>query len=683
MIKKILFITLSNIGDVILTLPALDRLREDFPHAKITCLVGPRPREIFENNPFIDRLIIFDKHAGLIKNLKLLRELKGENFDIVVDLRNSFFGLLLPAKYKIPHLLHIPRNLRHMKDRHLYKVNKAIAQTGVKGPSDIRETSLFIGQEDKLRVNNLLTNSGIKPSSRLVVVSVGARSHIKRWPKEKFAELIFLLIKELAVSVVLVGDKNDSPIADYITKHCGYPLCDLCGRTNLAELANLLQRANLLITNDSAALHMGSYMNLPVLAVFGSTNEKKYGPWSDYSFLAKKEVFCRPCEKAQCRLGTLNCITAVKARDLVVVAKRMLGVSGNFLEESPGVPVAKKIHLKRILITRTDRIGDVVLSTPVIKALRDAYPHAYIAMIVAPSARDIVDGNPYLDEVIIYDKFAKHKSWYNSMKFARVLAKKRFDVAVILHPTNRMHLVTFFAGIKRRVGWNRKLGGLLTERVRHLKQFGQKHELDYSLDLLRHLGIEARDRQLHMPIKETSEAWIRELLRGEKVSAKDKILVIHPGASCPSKVWDADRFSEAADSLSKRYGLKVIIVAGPKDTALAARVTRRMHVRAIDLAGMTSVSQLASVLKRASLFISNDSGPVHIGSAVGVPVISIFGRAQRGLSPKRWGPVGNKGYFLHKDVGCSRCLAHNCSKGFECLKAVTVEDVLKIAEGIL
>ena len=133
----------------------------------------------------------------------------------------------------------------------------------------------------------------------------------------------------------------------------------------------------------------------------------------------------------------------------------------------------------------------------------------------------------------------------------------------------------------------------------------------------------------------------------------------------------------------EKYGFKVFIVAGPKDIAIAQNVTRHMRNAAINLAGKTSVTQLASLLKRCQLFISNDSGPVHIASAVGAAVISIFGRNQKGLSPIRWGPVGLKDKILHKEVGCSECLAHNCMKDFACLKAITVDDVLSVADEIL
>jgi ADP-heptose:LPS heptosyltransferase len=172
-------------------------------------------------------------------------------------------------------------------------------------------------------------------------------------------------------------------------------------------------------------------------------------------------------------------------------------------------------------------------------------------------------------------------------------------------------------------------------------------------------------------------------LSQDGINKSDRLIAIHPGASCPSKIWPNERFAQVADKLIDRYGVKALIIAGPKDIALAQNVMQRMRHPAVNLAGKVSLSQLASALKRCQLFISNDSGPVHIASSVGVPVISIFGRNQKGLSPKRWGPVGEKDKVIHKEVGCIECLAHNCKKDFACLKAITVDEVLKVADSIL
>jgi heptosyltransferase-2 len=336
----------------------------------------------------------------------------------------------------------------------------------------------------------------------------------------------------------------------------------------------------------------------------------------------------------------------------------------------------EKNNFKRILVCRTDRIGDVLLSTPAIKALKKGFPQSYLAVMVRPYARDIVLGNPCVDEVIICDKYGAERSFFGSIKFAWKLREKKFDLAVILHPTNRAHLIAFLAGIKKRVGFNRKMSFLLTDKVEHKKQQGLKPELEYTLDMARFLGITPVENDLFMPIREDSERYIEKFLRDNGLKAGERIVAFHPGASCPSKMWPEERFAQAADRIAQKFGVKVVVIAGPNDVDTGKRVVTLMHCAGIDASGKTTVSQLASLLKRCCLFISNDSGPVHIARALGVPVVAVFGRKQPGLSPRRWGPGGKDDIILHKDVGCRQCLAHNCRRDFACLKAISVDDVL-------
>lgn len=667
---KILFVTLSNIGDCILTLPALDLLRRGYPQAKITCLVPPRPKEIFIDNPAIERVVIFDKHSKLSDKIKLFFSLSREKFDIVVDMRNSFFGAFLPAKKRSSPLRLIPKVIKHMKDRHLFWAGFS----EYSGKEKIRQ-SLVITAENAGYIDNIL-NGGTAKSDNLVVVACGARSQIKSWDKHNFSQLCSRLIKE-GNDVVLVGDKTDQSVCAYVQENASAGVFNLCGRTTIGQLAALLKKAKFLITNDSAVMHLGSYLNVPVAAIFGPTDEKKYGPWSEKSIVIKKDIFCRPCKKATCRFGTLACLASIKPEDVLRQIKYLLDDSDRIKSTN------KDKQYRRILIARTDRIGDVLLSTPAIRALREKFPQAYISMVVAPHAREIVEGNPYLDEVIIYDKDGKHKSWGRTLKFASRLKKKKFDLAIILHPTNRLHLIAYLAGIPQRLGYDRKFGFLLNFRKKHVKQEGLRHEAEYNLDLLSDLGISGNPQDLFMPIKQESEQYVDELLSKNGVRQGDKILAINPGASCSSKIWPAERFAQVAEKLSGLYNFKVVILAGPKEIYLADKIAGEFKGKGINLAGKTSVSQLASVLKRCTLFISNDSGPVHIASAVGTPVISIFGRNQAGLSPLRWGPLGKHGKYLHKSVGCIQCLAHNCKKEFACLKAITVENVFKAAKDIL
>jgi heptosyltransferase-2 len=338
---------------------------------------------------------------------------------------------------------------------------------------------------------------------------------------------------------------------------------------------------------------------------------------------------------------------------------------------------------KKILIARLDRIGDVVLSTPVIKALRDAYPDSHIAMMVRPYAREIVEGNPYLNEVIIYDKDREHKGITGNYKFIQELKSKKFDTAIILHPTNRTHMLLALAGIPNRIGYDKKAGFLLTKRIPHTKQFGMKHEIDYSLDILRYIGIEPSARELYMPINSISERKIEVMLKENGIKDSDTIIAVNPSASCISKRWNVEKFARVANGLAEKYGARIVVISAEADKSIGDKLAALVTAGCINLSGETGIGDLASLLKRARLFISNDSGPVHIGCAVGVSVIAIFGRSDRGLSPERWGPSGKDDLVLHKSAGCEICYAHNCKEAFKCLDSITPEEVLGAAEKIL
>lgn len=339
---------------------------------------------------------------------------------------------------------------------------------------------------------------------------------------------------------------------------------------------------------------------------------------------------------------------------------------------------------RRILIARLDRLGDVVLSTPVIRHMRRLFPDAYIAFMVRPENRDVVESNPDLNEVIYYDKGGSEKSLLGAVKFAvGTLRKKKFDMAIALHPTARTHIAFFLAGIPARIGYDRKMGALLTERIKHCKQEGGMHEALYNFELLEKAGFDVSSAD-PMPYIVTGdhEKMFADYLQG-RMKIGSNIIAVHAGASCPSKRWPPERFAEVADALGAKYGADIVIVGGRETEELSKKVLSAMKRKAFDLTGKLGVGALAEILSRSRLFVSNDSGPVHVAVAVGAPVVVIFGRKDPGLSPKRWGPLGKRDIVLHKDVGCVKCLAHECQIGFKCLDAVTVGEVVKAAEKIL
>ncbi|MBF0484232.1 MAG: glycosyltransferase family 9 protein [Candidatus Omnitrophica bacterium] len=289
-ISNILFITLSNIGDVILTLPVLDVLAADFPNADISVLVGPRAESLFNGNPRIDKLHIYDKHAPIWVKLKLLWKLRKSKFDLVVDLRNTAIPFLINAKYRT-FALTDKDPCRHMKDKHL-----DLLRTVYKFDNVLREQkALYVEEGDEIYAQNLL-HQNVK-NDRFVVIAPGAADHRKRWPAAYYAQLADRIILSYGIAVVFVGDEKDKAIAEMIIRSMGNHGVNLCGQLTLPQLVHIMRQAVLAIGNDTGPLHVASYLDIPVLAFFGPTEPLQYGPWSSNCLYIKAKDTCEACVK--------------------------------------------------------------------------------------------------------------------------------------------------------------------------------------------------------------------------------------------------------------------------------------------------------------------------------------------------------------------------------------------------
>ena len=338
----------------------------------------------------------------------------------------------------------------------------------------------------------------------------------------------------------------------------------------------------------------------------------------------------------------------------------------------------------RILLIRLDRLGDVVLSTPVAQVLRQTFPHAFIAMLVRPPCREAIEGHPAINETLVYDKDGPQRTLSGTIRFARALRRYGFDTALILHPSNRSHWIPWLAGIPRRIGYDRKNAWLLTQRVPHRKQEGERHEAAYTLEMLRAIGIAPpTDPRPFVPVQPAAaqriEALLATRLAATLPEAGGPLVAVHPSASCVSKRWMPERFAQVADRLAAERGARICVIGDGSAAHDAHDMVRAMRQPALNLVGQLSVGELAALLQRCALLLSNDSGPVHVAAAVGARVVDIFGRNQRGLSPHRWGPLGEGHTVLQRDVGCVTCLAHRCDIAFLCLTTLSAEEVYQAA----
>ena len=314
-VKRVLVITLTNLGDIVLTTPVIAALRREFPAARMDVLLGPAGREVFEKDRNIFKTIIYDKHLPLAGKRRLQIKLKKLKYNLVVDLRNTVMGLLIGPKYRTATIQHFPAGIIHSIDKHLHRLKSL----GIENCD--RRTYLYITPEDEAYVSGLLKASGVRDV--FVVINPGAKSHLKRWTQEGFAALADRIAVECKADIVFIGSKEDEAIVAGVINRMSQKSHNFVGKTGVRQLGGLLKRSKLLITNDSAPLHVGCAIGTRVLAIFGPTDPGKYGPTGEYDAVISKKLFCSPCEAAVCK-SNYECMSLVSPSDVYDSAKMMI-----------------------------------------------------------------------------------------------------------------------------------------------------------------------------------------------------------------------------------------------------------------------------------------------------------------------------------------------------------------------
>ncbi|MBI4335508.1 MAG: glycosyltransferase family 9 protein [Candidatus Omnitrophica bacterium] len=315
-IKKILIVSLSNIGDCILTTPVLASLKKGLPHASISIIIGPSASGIFEDDKRVDEVIIYNKRMRFKDKLRFVDDVKKKGFDLVVDLRNSLMPLLLGARYSTG-LLGARRRGTHKIREHLSKLD-AIG-IGADGARD----ALYVDESSEEYAYDFLKSEKVAPNDTVIGLAAGAKSLIKRWPKESFAKLADMLAETYHAKIILFGSEDETPLNEEITGMMKNGAMLASGKTTIPQLISLMRRLNLLITNDSAALHIASLLGVPQVAIFGPTDPKKYGPLGKGDSVVSKGLGCSPCEVAQCNKN-LECMVDISPAEVFEAAAKVL-----------------------------------------------------------------------------------------------------------------------------------------------------------------------------------------------------------------------------------------------------------------------------------------------------------------------------------------------------------------------
>lgn len=297
-------------------------------------------------------------------------------------------------------------------------------------------------------------------------------------------------------------------------------------------------------------------------------------------------------------------------------------------------------EVKRILVIRTDRIGDLVLSTPALKALRDHFPGAHITCLTAPYTREIVEGNPCLNDVITYER-AIIGSPVRLIRFIAEIRRSKFDIAVVLNYTSDAILLAYLSGAPVRVGtWIPGCKWFLTESISYRERDKPgRHEVECVLDVLRKIGIEANEKSLYLPLSERGESFAVRFMKEHDLE-KEILVALHPGSRQPRMRWSRRGFARVADTLIRENGVRVVMIQGPGEETLIRDIFSMMQEEALVTPPGMTITGLISLLSRCSLFIGHGTGTMHIAAALKIPVIALFGNAHFMESHEKWAPWG-------------------------------------------
>jgi len=337
--------------------------------------------------------------------------------------------------------------------------------------------------------------------------------------------------------------------------------------------------------------------------------------------------------------------------------------------------------VRNILIRGTNWIGDVVMTLPAITAVREAYPEARISILVKPWVADLLRISPDVDEVIVYERPGVHEGIGGLFRLVRELKTKKFDMAILLQNAIEAAIIAWLARIPVRAGYNTDGRGIfLTHSAIRSKEILRVHQVEYYLGMLKALGLGAGRKDVRLLIGEEEKAFSDRILKERGIAEASLLIGLAPGATYgPAKRWYPERFASVADRLIERFSARVLLFGSAGDHEVARSIQGKARNALVDLTGETTLREAISLIARCRLFVSNDSGLMHVAGALGTPTVAIFGST----NPLTTSPVGQKSIVITKNVDCSPCLKKTCPTDFICMDLITADEVYNTAVALL
>ena len=330
--------------------------------------------------------------------------------------------------------------------------------------------------------------------------------------------------------------------------------------------------------------------------------------------------------------------------------------------------------MKNILVVKLSAIGDVIHALPVSYAIKERFPEAHLTWVVEKPAYPILEDNPYIDDIILFEK-AKFRSIGGFLReigpFRRRLRTRRYDASLDLQGLFKSAAIVWNAGARQRVGTaNMREGAHLVSRpVRGAHAEG--HIVERYLDVARALGCRVGEVRFPVSVSDRDRMAADTLLAREGVQEGRPFVAFAVGANWPNKRWPVEHFAALADRLYHAHYVPVLVGGGRLDETLAEDILRASEIPPVNLVGRTNLKQLAHVFTRAALVLGGDTGPVHLAAGLRVPTVMLMGPTDA----NRNGPYGQLQNAIEVDRPCRGCWKRACPKGLDCLAAISVDAV--------
>ena len=339
------------------------------------------------------------------------------------------------------------------------------------------------------------------------------------------------------------------------------------------------------------------------------------------------------------------------------------------------------IEPKNLLVVRTDRIGDVILSLPLAELIKKHFPKCKVTYLLREYTECLAHNHPFIDSILLLKEANGNPLIFENVKMLR---KYNFDSSVIVYPTFQTALITFLSRIKNRIGTGyRSYSFLFNHKIYEHRKHAEKHELEYNVNLLKTFGITeavSRDKvEFHLKVSEESKKKIENLLNETNIEPSKPIIIIHPGSGGSSIDLPISSFIKLVEMILEKLDVNLIITGMNSEKEICNQLIMNKSIK--NFAGKLTLSELIALIDRSEVFVSNSTGPIHIAAALKKNTIGFYPKILS-CSSKRWGPYSNKAQVFVPTIDCNNCTREQCER-LNCMSSIKMDEVFSEVQNLL